>query len=144
MKLDDIDRMTKTKLMSYLATSCKLTDSGLSYTGLQSRVGKPVTCSVAPLSPCQSPTQIIPSPTASSPIETHSPSAFSAPVSLLPRSPTEKGSIFSKPLAVQRSNHATHKPFVSVPKVTLSQKDFESRGRANVSIEQRLWRPWWR
>ena len=142
MKLDDIDRMTKTNLLSYLATSCKLAENnyGQNYS-MQSRVGKPVNCSIAPLSPCQSPTQIIPSPTASSPMEAHSPSAFSPPISIIPRSPTEKSIVVSKPLSLQHSSHVKQNTFLA-PKLSFAQKDMESGANQRAPIKPALWRPW--
>ena len=143
MKLDDIDRTTKTKLLSYLATSCKLADSspGQSF-GIHSRVGKPITCSITPLSPSQSPTQIIPSPTSSSPTESHSPSAFSPPMTMLPRSPTEKNTGVTKPLALQPSIHINQKTFLP-PKRPFSQKTMpESPVLAKAPVKPSLWRPW--
>lgn len=143
MKLDDVDRMTKTKLMSYLATSCKLAENshGQSFNGVQSRVAKPINCSIAPLSPCQSPPLSIPSPTVSSPLEAHSPSAFSPPMPVLSRSPTEKTPPFPKPMKLQNSSHLTQNSLV-LPKFALTQKDFESRLRSTAPIKPKLWRPW--
>ena len=142
MKLDDIDRTTKTKLLSYLATSCKLAESshGQNF-GIQPRMGKPITCSIAPLSPSQSPTQIIPSPTSSSPIEPRSPSAFSPPMSMMPRSPTKKTIVVSKPLVLQQSVHINQNTFLP-PSYPFSQKSVDHRVLPKAPAKPSVWRPW--
>jgi len=142
MKLDDIDGTTKAKLLSYLATSCKLAESSHGQNcGIQSRSRKPITCSTGSLSPSHSPTHIIPSPTASSPIESHNTSAFSPPISMLPRSPTEKAIVVAKPLVLQQSSHNNRNTFLA-PKHSSSQKPMTNSTLPKAPIKPSLWRPW--
>eukprot|EP00112_Aurelia_sp_Birch-Aquarium-sp1_P021363 Seg5740.1 transcript_id=Seg5740.1/GoldUCD/mRNA.D3Y31 product="hypothetical protein" protein_id=Seg5740.1/GoldUCD/D3Y31 len=155
MKLDDVDRMTKAKLLSYLATSCKLSENNQSKTCAesQSRLYTPVTCLIGSQSPCQSPSQIIPSPTASSPLETHSPSAFSPLMPSVPRSPNEHTIFMLQPVAQYIKSPPQAK--LIVPKLPLPprtkntavvQPSIKSHDKLSSQpaeiVKPDVWRPW--
>ena len=155
MKLDDVDPMTKAKLLSYLATSCKLSENiqSTTYAESQPRLCTPVTCSIGSQSPCRSPSQIIPSPTASSPLETHSPSAFSPLIPSVPRSPNEHTVFMLQPVTQYMKSPPQAK--LIVPKLplppctknaTVVQPSIKSQDNLSSQpaeiVKRDVWRPW--
>ncbi|XP_065060392.1 transcription factor HES-2-like [Rhopilema esculentum] len=141
MTLDDVDRVTKAKLLSYLATSCKLAESTQNQTFFsgQSRSSQSITAT-SPLSPCQSPNQIIPSPTSSGSREANSPSAFSPLFSLIPRSPNEKTTFVLKPVPVQ-TPHSGHHTQIA-PKMSSNPRDLTVAVPSSFTVKPKVWRPW--
>ena len=132
MRLDDVDNLTKAKLLSYLATSCKLSESAQSPNN-QSRIAQPLTCSVS----SQSGSSIIPSPTSSSPQSIYSSGAFSPPLSASSRASEERNIFAIK----QLPDHIAPQNSLLLPKVPLASYSNIYTNKKTTS-EPKLWRPW--